>query len=767
MASYDHKKIEKKWQKRWEEEGAFKAEEGSSRKKFYVLDMFPYPSGAGLHVGHVEGYTATDIYSRFRRMQGYNVLHPMGWDAFGLPAENYAIKTGIPPQKTTNEAIKAFTKQIDSLGLSYDWSREIGTHTPEYYKWTQWFFLFLYKNGLAEKRFAKVNWCPQDQTVLANEQVVNGRCERCGTEVVQKGLDQWFFKITDFADALVDDLSEVDWPESTKTAQKNWIGRSEGAEIDFAIANSDRKIKVFTTRPDTLFGATYMVLAPEHPVVAELLSKVENAQEVEAYIKAAINKTDLERQEEGKEKTGVELKGIKAVNPANREEIPVFVADYVLWGYGTGAIMAVPAHDERDHQFAKKFNLEIREIELEDPKKIVKAVGGEWVKTYRLRDWLISRQRYWGAPIPVVYDPEGKPHAVPEERLPWLLPTDVEFKPTGVSPLAQSKELLERTEQAFGKGWRPEVDTMDTFVCSSWYYFRFADPRDEKEFASKEAIEEWLPVDLYVGGAEHTVLHLLYARFFTKALKRHGYVSFNEPFSKLRHQGIILAEDGNKMSKSKGNVINPDDVIENYGADTLRVYEMFMGPLEAMKPWSTTNIIGARRFLERVWKLSGKVSNDARTSVSESLLSRTIKKVGDDIESLKLNTAISQMMIFLNAAEAGIDAYQWKVFLKLLAPFAPHMAEELWEQVGEKGLIAQAPWPQYDPSKLLSDMVKIAVQVNGKVRGIVELAQGAGEDEALAAARADENVKKWLALGKEVKAVYVAGKVINFVVQQI
>jgi leucyl-tRNA synthetase len=779
MSAYDHKKIEKKWQEKWEKEKPFHAEENSQKEKLYVLDMFPYPSGAGLHVGHVEGYTATDIYSRFKRMQGYNVLHPMGWDAFGLPAENYAIKTGTPPAKTTNDAIKTFRAQIKSLGLSYDWEREIGTHTPEYYKWTQWFFLFLYKNGLAEKKTAKVNWDPIDQTVLANEQVLpDGTAERSGAKVIQKNLEQWFFKITDFADALIDDLDKVDWPESTKINQRNWIGRSEGAEIDFGISGRSEKIKIFTTRPDTLLGATYMVLAPEHPLVDALAPETKNLDEIKKYIAASRDKTDLERQENSKDKTGVELKGVMAINPATKGEIPIFIADYVLGSYGTGAIMAVPAHDERDYEFAKKFNLPIKQViapyvlvqgvdaprseesivkfdaetaiirHWEDPdlyyvvefrsdhhgavgghveegekpeetvrrevaeesgytdikkvslifehaysrgykvrksreeechdrvylvelgsgarspitdketkkgswmksadilklssfvthhqlyfqhalsglpytesgvlvnsgsfdgltsqeakKKITEAVGGKMVKTYRLRDWLISRQRYWGAPIPVVYDPQGKPHPIPEEHLPWMLPSDVEFKPTGTSPLGQSKELLERTEKIFGKGWKPEIDTMDTFVCSSWYYLRFTDPHNEEEFASKEQMQKWLPVDLYMGGAEHTVLHLMYARFFTKALQKYGYIKFDEPFLKLRHQGLILAEDGSKMSKSKGNVVNPDEVVSAYGADSLRLYEMFMGPLEASKPWNTNNILGVRRFLERVWKM--------------------------------------------------------------------------------------------------------------------------------------------------------------------
>ncbi len=937
MKPYDHNEIEGKWQALWEETGMYRADDASQKQKKYVLDMYPYPSGAGLHVGHVEGYTATDIYTRHARMQGYEVLHPMGWDAFGLPAENYAVKTGVPPQTTTQNAIDTFRRQIKALGLSYDWTREVGSHTPEYYQWTQWFFLLLYKNGLAEKKKAKVNWCPSCQTVLANEQVVDGKCERCGTEVMQKDLEQWFFKITEFADALADDLDAIDWPESTKAAQRNWIGRSEGAEIDFKLTGGTETVTVFTTRPDTLFGATYLVLAPEHPLVASLQGRIENAADVQTYIEATQKKTDLERQEDAKDKTGVELIGVKATNPANGEEIPVWIADYVIGTYGTGAIMAVPAHDERDHEFAVKMGLPIREvivpniidkrnppiagkntkerqnvhaivyepksgkylglkwkqfdwttfpmggvedgedveaaarrevqeetgyidlklikvlpnraraeyfaahkdenrisyttaivfelasdarvdvdeaeggqhdtvwldesmlnyevmthaeigewqrqlagIELytgggilvdsgafsgmtsdEAKRAITKHVGGRMKTTYRLRDWLVSRQRYWGAPIPIVYDPEGKPHPIPEEHLPWLLPTDVEFKPTGVSPLSLSEELKERTEKIFGKGWAPEVDTMDTFVCSSWYFFRFADPKNVSEFAGKGKIAHWLPVDLYVGGAEHTVLHLLYSRFFTKVLQKLGFVSFGEPFQKLRHQGIILAEDGRKMSKSLGNVVNPDDVIELYGADTLRVYEMFMGPLEIMKPWSTQNIIGARRFLERAWRLAGKVG-ETHSEETECELHKTIKKVGEDIAELKFNTAISQMMIFVNSAEEkGITKAQYQTFLKVLAPFAPHMTEELWHELGNTTSIHTENWPHYDEAKLIADTITIAVQVNGKLRATIDVPAEISDDELKAGAK--ESVAKWLQ-GDIKKEVVVPGRLVNFVV---
>ncbi len=816
MERYDHKVIEKKWQDRWEKEGAYRAEDNSSKPKTYVLDMFPYPSGFGIHMGHVEAYTATDIYTRYKRTRGFNVLHPMGWDAFGLPAENYAIKTGVPPQQTTDAAINNFRRQIKALGLSYDWSREVGTHNPDYYRWTQWLFTQFFEKGLVYKKKALVNWDPVDQTVLANEQVLpDGTAERSGAKVEKRDLEQWFFKITDYADELADSLDEVDWPESTKINQRNWIGRSEGAEISFKISRTTLEIKVFTTRPDTLFGATYIVLAPEHPFIMDLAEKSENKKEILAYVEAAKNKSDIERGAEGKEKTGVELKGVKAINPSNKEEIPVFIADYVLGHYGTGAIMAVPAHDDRDLQFAFTKNEEGAHIEIapvirpyvqsglpnfdgpeavlqwikdnkkayEGPgylinsdkfdalenegakKKITEFVGGIMKKTYRLRDWLISRQRYWGAPIPIVYDPSGTPHAIPAEHLPWILPTDVEFKPTGTSPLGQSKELAERTERIFGKGWKPEVDTMDTFACSSWYFFRFTDPHNEKEFASHTAMQKWLPVDLYMGGAEHTVLHLLYARFFTKVLRDMKYISFDEPFLKLCHQGTILAEDGTRMSKSKGNVVNPDTPVEEYGADAVRLYSMFMGPLEASKPWITENITGVARFVERVWKLAAKpLSEEPATPELEAILHKTAKKVGEDIEAFKFNTAISQMMICLNAMEeaTGLRKGQWKAFVRLLAPFAPHIAEELWERLGEQGSVHKAEWPQFDPAKIISTTATVVVQINGKLRAKLELLVDMPEAEALSAARATPAVAKWLEGKTEKKAVYVPGKIVSF-----
>ncbi|MDO8655567.1 MAG: leucine--tRNA ligase [bacterium] len=802
---YNPSEIEKKWQQYWQEHVMYQAAEDSSKEKLYVLDMFPYPSGDGLHVGHVEGYTATDIYSRLKRMQGFNVLHPMGWDAFGLPAENYAIKTGVHPKETTEQAIKTFRRQIQDLGLSYDWSREIGTHTPEYYKWTQWLFLLLYNNKLAYKAKANVNWCDSCKTVLANEQVVDGRCERCKNEVVQRELEQWFFKITEFAEDLIKDIQEVDWPSSTVLNQLHWIGKSEGALLKFQIKDSDSVVEVFTTRPDTLFGATYMVLAPEHPLAQQLQSKISNWNEIQLYIEATQKKTELERTELTKKKTGVRLEGVMAINPANKEEIPVFIADYVLANYGTGAIMAVPAHDARDWEFAEKYNLKsamvicplepgshtcpVLEEAYTEPGylvgsgkfdgtpsekakwEITKSVKGEKKTNYHLRDWLISRQRYWGAPIPIVYDPAGKPHPIPEEHLPWLLPTDVEFRPTGTSPLSESKELLERTERIFGKGWKPEVDTMDTFVCSSWYFLRFADSNNTKEFASKKQIKKWLPVDLYVGGAEHTVMHLLYARFFTKVLHKLGYVDFKEPFLKLRHQGIIIAEDGKKMSKSLGNVVNPDSEIVRQGADTVRMYEMFLGPLEDMKPWNTKNIAGIRRFLDKAWMFVESWKEGKGTEALERNIHQTIRKVGEDIEEFKFNTAISALMICLSemrtAQEAGNHATrsQMESFLKMLAPFAPHLAEELWSVIGNKASIHEQSWPLFDSKAAQAESVRLVIQVNGRVRDTIEVPPAISEEEAKRLALDNEKVQGLLGGKAPKRVVVVPGRLVNIVTE--
>ncbi|MFZ1720546.1 MAG: leucine--tRNA ligase [Candidatus Moraniibacteriota bacterium] len=849
MKPYKAQLIEKKWQKYWEEHGHPKPV--ATKGKYYVLDMFPYPSGDGLHVGHVENYTATDILSRYKRMQGFDVMHPIGWDAFGLPAENFAIKTGIHPDQKTHENIVNFTRQIKSLGMSYDWDREIDTSSPEYYKWTQWMFLFLYKNGLAYKKKAHVNWCPSCQTVLANEQVIDGKCDRCKSEVMQKELEQWFFKITDFVEdtvsasgkkiaGLLSGLEKVDWPSSTKAAQKNWIGRSVGTTVRFMIddlgfkneskiANADH-IEVFTTRVDTIFGCTYVVLSPEHELFKNQKSKIKNLLEVERYQEVTKKKTDLERTELNKDKTGVKLEGVEAINPFTGEAVPVFVADYVLGNYGTGAVMAVPAHDERDYEFAKKFDLAIKAViapvnektgqyyaptgndPSEDSQKILEEIlsgkkcfdwdgklfnSGEysdlfssearermtaWIEekglgakkvNYRLRDWLISRQRYWGAPIPIIYcgPPAGGCGAVPvpEKDLPVKLPTDVDFRPTGESPLLRSESFQKVKCPKCGKSARREADTMDTFVCSSWYYLRFADPKNMERFADPKKLEELLPVDFYMGGAEHTVLHLLYARFFTKALAKYGYLQFDEPFAKLRHQGMVLAEDGRKMSKSLGNVVNPDVVVGEFGADTLRLYEMFMGPLEDMKSWNTGSIVGLRRFLEKVWKLQEKVTGNSESVTGKevaSLLHKTIKKVTEDIEELKYNTAISSLMILVNAMEkeSQLPVASYQLLLQLLAPFAPHIAEEIWENMGNKESIFLEKWPEYDEEKMMEDTVTVVVQVNGRVRANLLLPTGSTEETVKEVALDDTNVQAHIA-GKEIrKVIYIQDKILNVVV---
>ncbi len=808
---YDHKKIEIKWQKLWEQELVFKATEKAKQKKYYALCMFPYPSAAGLHVGHPESYTAVDIIARYKRQQGYNVLNPIGWDAFGLPAENYAIKVGVPPWETTARSIDNFRRQIKSFGFSYDWSREVNTSDPNYYRWTQWMFLQMYKHGLAYKKKAKVNWCEHCQTVLANEQVVDGRCERCQNEVKQKDLEQWFFKITEYAEELLQGLDDLDWPEHIKAAQRNWIGKSEGAEIEFGIKNEELSIKVFTTRPDTLFGATYMVLAPEHELLQKLESRIKNKGEVNKYLAATKKKTDLERTNLNKEKTGVELQGIKAINPASGKELPIFIADYVLATYGTGAIMAVPAHDERDFEFAKKYNLKIIQVIKPETKfkiqnsklenilelyveegilinseeftgldsevakeKITKKVGGKMKVQYRLRDWLVSRQRYWGAPIPIIYCQKCGLVPVPEKDLPVLLPQDVDFKPTGESPLVNSKIFHQVTCPkcgASGDDVRREVDTMDTFVCSSWYFLRYCDPHNINQAFSKDKTDVWLPVDIYIGGAEHAVLHLLYARFFTKALRDFGYLKIDEPFMKLRNQGMILGEDNQKMSKSRGNVINPDEVVAEYGADTMRVYEMFMGPLEDAKPWSTSSIIGARRFLEKFWLVVAEwLANNQPAGESKEikkLFQQTIKKVSEDIEVFKFNTAISALMILVNqmAKEKSFTKKSLSDLLIIISPFAPHLAEELWQSIGNQGLVAKQSWPTWDKNLVQDEIVTVAIQVNGKLRGSIAVKVDAKQAEVLLLAQEQENIKKYLTGKKIVKEIYVPGKIVNIVVK--
>lgn len=799
---YDHKSIEKKWQAEWESAGMYQADNNSDKSKKYVLDMFPYPSGDGLHLGHVENYTATCIYSRYLRMKGFNVMHPIGWDAFGLPSENYAIKTGIHPDKSTHQNIKNFIGQMKSLGFSSDWTREIDTSSPEYYRWTQWFFLLLYKNNLAYKKKAKVNWCESCKTVLANEQAENGACERCKNDVIQKDLEQWFFKITDYADSLIDDLGKVDWPSSTVSSQRNWIGRSEGVEFEMDIPEAKESIRVYTTRIDTVFGMTYVVLSPEHELVKKLGAFIKNNNEVDEYIKATAKKTELERTELAKEKTGVRLDGVSAINPFTNEAVPVFIADYVLSNYGTGAVMAVPAHDERDFEFAKKYDLPITIVvcphaphlscpildnAYTGPGKLVmsgeynglsseeaREKMSQWLErkqiglkkiNYRLRDWLVSRQRYWGAPIPIIYCDDCGEVPVPEENLPVLLPTDVNFLPTGESPLKHSKIFNDVACPTCKKPARREADTMDTFVCSSWYYFRFADPKNSEKFASREAIEKWLPVDMYMGGAEHAVLHLMYARFFTKVLKKLGYINFDEPFMKLRHQGMILAEDGRKMSKSLGNVINPNEIVSEYGADTLRLHEMFLGPLEDMKAWNSATIIGPRRFLERVWKLKERVSKTAVLK-DEAIVHKTIQKVGEDIEEFGFNTAISSMMILVNELEKfdAISKEAYETLLLLLAPFAPHITEELWHEIGNNESIHLAKWPIFDASKCVASEVTIAIQVGGKLRDTIVMPADAGEEAIKELALARPLVVKWVDGNTIKKVIYVKGRLINIVV---
>jgi len=995
MNPYDHKTIETKWQHMWDEQQLHRADDANSKPKYYALDMYPYPSGAGLHVGHPKGYTATDIISRKKRMEGCEVLHPMGWDAFGLPAENYAIKTGTPPAESTEKNIETFTRQIKSLGFSYDWQREVATCRPDYYRWTQWWFLFLYKQGLAYKKEAPVNWCPGCVTVLANEQVVQGCCERCDSAVEQKKMNQWFFKITDFIEdqrtpakpvravllhgwggspesnflpwlkaelekagwqvdvpelpnaenpdpeawlaaldelkmdentvvvghslggtiitrwlelnktklkkvvlvgaptqtggkhpktesvkalpvssairqlaefeilysaddpfvtaadtaalselcaepiwqfdgrghfqekesaeilqaaatsktsGLLSGLDKIDWPESTKISQRNWIGKSEGAEVDFAVDGSDEKITVFTTRPDTLFGCTFMVLAPEHELVASLTTDEQRA-EVEKYIEEAASKTDLDRQSE-KEKTGV-FTGGYAVNPVNGEKVPIWIADYVLASYGTGAIMAVPAHDERDFEFAQKFGIEIKRVvaksvedaasELSEAETIAgiainsdfldglptaeaKTKMIDWLEekklgkgetTYKLRDWLVSRQRYWGCPIPIIHCPSCGEVPVPEDQLPVELPTDVDFVPTGESPLHQSETFHDVSCPKCGsKEARRESDTMDTFVCSSWYFFRFADPQNANEMAAKELLAKWMPVDLYVGGAEHTVLHLLYSRFFTKVARRAGISPVDEPFAKLRHQGMILGEDGNKMSKSKGNVINPDEIVEKYGADTLRCYEMFMGPFADSCPWSTSGTEGIHRFLMKIWRLFEKDIEEkpaagcptAATPDVRRIINQTIKKVTEDTDNFKFNTAISQMMICVNelGKKDTLPRPLLQRFLKLLAPYAPHMTEEIWRDVlGNPASIHLESWPEWHEKWIAEDNITLAVQVNGKLRDTIQVAADISQDDAIKAAKATEKVQSWLE-GKElVKEIVVPGKLVNLVINNL
>ena len=795
---YDHNSIEKKWQKRWLEEKTFACDTSDfSKEKFYVLDMFPYPSGNGLHVGHPEGYTATDIIARKKRMEGYNVLHPMGWDSFGLPAEQYAIKTGNHPSTFTKMNIDHFRDQIQSLGFSYDWDREFATSDPSYYKWTQWIFLQLYNRGLAYVDEIPVNWCPELKAVLANEEVVDGKSEIGGYPVIRKPMRQWVLKITDYAERLLEDLELCDWPISTKEMQKNWIGKSQGANVVFKIDGHDKEFTVFTTRCDTLFGATYCVMAPEHPFVKEIMT-ADKKDEVEAYIQECQTKSDLERTDLNKNKTGV-FTGAYAINPVNGKKIPIWISDYVLASYGTGAIMAVPAHDTRDYEFAKKFDLPIipvleggnvdQEAYTEDglhinsewldgldkKEAIDKMVAwleehhcGEAKVTYKLRDWLFSRQRYWGEPIPIIMMEDGTMRTVDIDELPLELPATTNFKPSdnGESPLANIPDFL-NVEIDGVKGTR-ETNTMPQWAGSCWYYIRYIDPHNDECIGDPKLLEHWLPVDLYVGGAEHAVLHLLYARFWHKVLYDCGVVKTKEPFAKLFHQGMILGPNGVKMSKSRGNVINPDEIVESHGADALRVYEMFMGPLEASLPWSTSGLDGTRKWLERVNRFYHEVAEitDTNDGKLDRVYNETVKKVSGDIDTLNFNTAISQMMIFINEAYKTKTIYREYAegFVKMFACFAPHLGEELWESVFHKtDSIAYEPWPSYDEAKLVETMNTIVVQVNGKVRGKFEAPVGTSDDVLKETALAQENVVRQIE-GKEIKKVIVVkGKVVNVV----
>ena len=801
--AYDHKRIEQKWQRYWDEHKTFKTTEDPDKKNYYALDMFPYPSGQGLHVGHPEGYTATDILARMRRMQGYNVLHPMGFDAFGLPAEQYALKTGHSPRQFTKKNINNFRRQIKSLGLSYDWDREVNTTDPDYYKWTQWIFEKLYEKGLAYEAEVPVNWSPDLGTVVANEEVIDGKTERGGFPVIRKPMRQWMLRITAYADRLIDDLDDLDWPEAIKEQQRNWIGRSVGAQVNFPVAgDEDTKIEVFTTRPDTIYGVSYIVMAPEHALTKQLTTP-ENRAAVEKYLEEVAHKSDLERTDLAKEKTGV-FTGSYAVNPVSGEKLPIWIADYVLSSYGTGAVMAVPAHDDRDYEFARQFNLPVKPVieggNLEkeaytgDGKHInsgfLDGLGKQeaidrmidWLKehgvgdkkvNYRLRDWLFSRQRYWGEPIPVIHWNDGETTLVPEDELPLRLPKTDDIKPsgTGESPLANLDDWVNVVDEN-GRHGKRDSNTMPQWAGSSWHFLRYVDPHNQAALADYNKLKQWLPVDLYVGGAEHAVLHLLYARFWHKFLYDLGVVPTKEPFQRLVNQGMILGDNHEKMSKSKGNVVNPDDIVEQYGADTLRLYEMFMGPLDASIAWSEDGLSGAHKFIKRIWNLLIDDQDRLRDRVTtendgalDRIYNQTVKKVTDDFEQLHFNTAISQMMVFVNQCYKA-DALPLEYvegFVKLIAPLTPHIAEELWTKLGHVGSIAYAQWPTYDESKLEEDTVEIIVQVNGKLRAKLTASKNITKDELEKQALADEKVQHHLE-GKTIrKVIVIPGKLVNVV----
>ena len=797
---YDFTSVEKKWQKKWEENNTFAAKDDYSLPKFYALVEFPYPSGQGLHVGHPRSYTALDIVARKKRLAGYNVLYPMGFDAFGLPTENFAIKNHIHPEIVTRDNIANFKKQLKSLGFSFDWNREIDTTDPDYYKWTQWIFLKLFEKGLAYKKEMAVNWCTSCKCVLANEEVVGGVCERCGSEVVRRVKSQWMLKITDYAEKLLNGLDDVDFIDRVKTQQRNWIGRSTGAEIEFKTTKGDT-LTVYSTRPDTLFGATYMVIAPEHPLVDKWKDSLKNYDDIIAYREQAARKSDFERTEVAKDKTGVRLDGVMAINPVNGKEIPIFVSDYVLISYGTGAIMAVPAHDERDFDFAKQFDLPIIEVvsggdvtkeaftdcntgimvnsgfldglTVDDAKvKITDWLSennvGHSKVNYKLRDWVFSRQRYWGEPIPIVCCEKCGYVPLPESELPLLLPNVDSYEPTenGESPLAKMTDWVNTTCPKCGADAKRETDTMPQWAGSSWYFLRYTDPKNSDAFAGEEALKYWLPVDWYNGGMEHTTLHLLYSRFWHKVLYDMGYVPTPEPYQKRTSHGMILGENGEKMSKSRGNVVNPDDIVRDYGADTMRLYEMFIGDFEKAAPWSSNSIKGCKRFLERVWSLADIVTDGEEYSKElESNFHRTVKKVSEDIETLKMNTAIAAMMALVNdiSAKGSLTRGEWKAFLILLNPFAPHITEELWELAGFEGMLSSAKWPEFDEEKCKDREIEIVVQLSGKIKAKLMVAADASKEDVLAAAKEEKKISAELEGKQIIKEIYVPGKLVNIV----
>lgn len=802
MQKYDHKRIEKRWQGIWEENKVYQTKEDANKKKFYILDMFPYPSGAGLHVGHPKGYIATDVIARMKMMQGYNVLHPMGWDAFGLPAENYAIKNKVHPSIATGENVKRYKSQLESLGFTYDWNREVNTTDPAYYKWTQWAFIQMFKRGLAFESYEPINWCPECKTGLANEDLENGLCERCGSQVEQKPMRQWVLKITDYAERLLADLDTLnEWPESIREMQRNWIGKSEGALVNFKIKDNEEKLEVFTTRPDTLFGVTYCVMAPEHELVQKLKDQIKNWSEVVEYIDNAKKKTSLERTELQKEKTGVELKGLKAINPVSNEELPIFIADYVLTGYGTGAIMAVPAHDERDFEFAKKYGLEVKEVlkggDVSDTaftgdgehvnSDFLNGLGKEggistmnkWLEEnnigqkktqYKLRDWVFSRQRYWGEPIPLVHCEKCGWTPVPESELPLKLPDVKNYEPTGTgeSPLANITDWVNTTCPVCGGPAKRETNTMPQWAGSCWYYLRYEDPKNDIALVDKEKEKYWSPVDLYVGGAEHATRHLIYARFWHKFLYDIGAVNYSEPFTRLQNVGLILASDGRKMSKRWGNVINPDDVVDEFGADSMRLYEMFMGPFDQPCAWSTNGVVGCRRFLEKVWYLQEKATEDAVTPKKlETLIHQTIKKVSEDIPAMRYNTAVAKMMELVNelTKEEKISKKYYLSLIKILAPFTPHIAEEIWHELGgQESSIFTSGWSEYSEELSQDSEITLVIQINGKVRDSLVVSADVTEEDAKKLALDSEVVKKWLEGKEPKKVIYVKGKLVSIVI---